>query len=495
MKKFLSVFTIALQVFSSTFLFAGDVTAPSEFSEVRERIVAEVEKGAVPSVAVAVVKDNKIVWAEGFGYANLEKQLKATSDSIYLLASVSKPITATGLMVLKDRGLIDLDRATNEYLPGEKLRAYAGSADQITVRRLANHTGGLPTHYSFFYDGVAPPPMDETIRRWGFAVTAPGTEYNYSNLAFGILNYITEVVSKTPWSQFMIEKVYDPAGMMRTADFVRPNFASDATVQYTRDAAGEFVPVAPYTFDHPGASAIWSSANDLARFLILHMNDGEIDGARILSAESAREMRAVGGEGALARNGVAWGIGPVYGKMSFSHSGGMPGVATIIRGFAEEKCALVVLANADSTGIIGTASSMIAKALFPGAALTDAPNQPPQDDPSTDMKGSWTGRIAHYRRDIPIEIEIESPEKANIRFGQGPGQRRVLESVSIRGDRFAGATNAAIETQESYHGNSVRLAFNLRRDGERLTGTAFATAPGYFGLSFWTELRLQPDLE
>src|SRR5262245_22772725 len=89
-------------------VLAAQAAAPPEFKPVREYIEEQVRAGKAPSLAVAVVREGKVVWAEGFGVGDLEKKTPATADSIYLLASVSKPITATGLMVLKDRGLVDL---------------------------------------------------------------------------------------------------------------------------------------------------------------------------------------------------------------------------------------------------------------------------------------------------------------------------------------------------------------------------------------------------
>ena len=114
--------------------------------------------------------------------------------------------------------------------------------------------------------------MDTTIARYGFAAWAPGTRTNYSNLAFGILNYVTEGVSGEDWGAFMEAAVYNPAGMMHTSNRVRSGLEGIAAHSYTKDSAGRWLRVTPYSFDHPGASSIWSSANDLARFLLLHMN-------------------------------------------------------------------------------------------------------------------------------------------------------------------------------------------------------------------------------
>jgi len=152
---------------------ARAVSAPLDYAKIREFLQKSVDDGRTPSVAVGMIKDGTLVWAEAFGLANREKNIRATPDTIYWLASVSKPLTATGLMQLVERGVVDLDQPANTYLGDVKLKAYRGSADAMTVRRLANHTAGLPTHYNFFY-GTSPPPMDETIRRYAFASLEPG---------------------------------------------------------------------------------------------------------------------------------------------------------------------------------------------------------------------------------------------------------------------------------------------------------------------------------
>ena len=95
---------LGLLLLCVTAAHSGEVSAPPEFAQVREFIQQGVRVGRSPSVAIAVVKDDRIIWAEGFGLADIEAQRAANADSIYLLASVSKPMTATGMMVLVDRG-------------------------------------------------------------------------------------------------------------------------------------------------------------------------------------------------------------------------------------------------------------------------------------------------------------------------------------------------------------------------------------------------------
>jgi CubicO group peptidase (beta-lactamase class C family) len=466
---------------------AGEVPAPPEFARVREAIEDGIRKGLAPSLAVAVIRGNRVVWAEGFGVADLEEGTRATADSIYLLASVSKPITATGLMVLKDRGLVDLDAPANRYLGEGRLRAHSGSADEMTLRRLANHTAGLPLHYNFFYEGTAPPPRDETIRRYGFAAWAPGSEWAYSNLAFGILDHVVARVSRTPWRVFMEKEVYDPLGMSRTSDHVRPGREADATVQYFTDLPGRFVRVTPYTFDHPGASAVWSSASDLARFVLMHLNDGELDGVRVLSAASAREMRTrtsrrPDGSG----TGVGWGVGTYFGRPAFSHGGGMPGVATMVRAFPEDQAATIVLANTSDRTLTNDVTERLTAVLFPKGKPPEEPEEADGAGERAAFVGAWTGRLAHFRGDIPLTLVVAKDGKVTARFA-GRGEPVRLQAVSFAGGRLRGEMDGLLETQEGYRG-IPRLRFELRRGEGRLAGVCVAFGSATFALSHWVDL-------
>ncbi len=100
------------------------VIPPAEFKSDRDYIEEKIRTGIVPSLVIMVVKDRQTIWAEAFGYADLEKKREANLNSIYKIASISKPITVTGLMTLVDRGLVNLDKPANDYLTDAKLRAY-----------------------------------------------------------------------------------------------------------------------------------------------------------------------------------------------------------------------------------------------------------------------------------------------------------------------------------------------------------------------------------
>ena len=477
--------------------YAATVPAPPEFAEVRRYVVEELGRAAAPALSIAVVRDGKLVWAEGFGKADLERGRAATADSIYLLASVSKPLTATGLMTLVDRGLIDLDKPANAYLPGAKLRSFAGSADAITIRRMANHTSGMPTHFTFFYDGTAPPAWDTTIARYGFAFRKPGMAVEYSNLAFGLLGYIIETVGRAPLGAYMEKHVFDPLKMTRTSDRVRKGREADATVQYATDAGGRWLRVPPYRFDHPAASTFWSSAPDLARFACMHMNDGELDGARVLRPETARAMRTASPEATEAakrepagnRYGISWGLEPFQGEPCIAHTGGMPGVATVVRAFPARRGAVVLLTNSDNRGFVTEAGGRLSRALLGMQAEPQRqPPRPPQAPPAKTV-GKWRGRWAHFEGDIPLLLSIAADGSIEARAaGREPVK---LRDTAFGEATVAGAAEMLVRTRDDYHGIPT-VRFRLWREGSRLSGFAMASAPGYFGLSSFVTLEREP---
>jgi CubicO group peptidase (beta-lactamase class C family) len=491
-RAFLWGFAIVLALASiAEIAVADDVAAPEEFSQLRNFVSTAVDEHRTPSIALAVVRDGNVVWAEGFGYADIERKVPVTSESIYRLASISKPITATVLMTLVDEGKLDLDKAANAYLPHAKLRAYVGSADAITLRRLANHTSGLQVHYNFFY-GRKPYSVDEAIAHYGFAATEPGTAWEYSNLGFGILNYVSEVAAETPWRELMTKRLFQPLEMDHSAAGIPADNASAAVTHYMRDAAGRYVPVEYYEFDHPGGSVICSSAADMMRFSRMHLAGGVLEGVRILSEESAHAMqRATGAE----RYGIGWFVGRERGRRIIEHSGGMPGVATQLRLFPDDNCAVVVLTNRDSTGLPREVAGRVGRVLFPEDAAPDGASdhtatgsalerfkEPEKPEPPT---GRWSGRLVHLDGDIPVAMEFTGNDAVRITLGDSRSRNTTFR---IRGDgRLLAGIRAMVRTQSDFHG-IPELEFRLTRKDDRLTGVAVAQASGYFALSHWVEL-------
>ena len=260
-----------------------------QFDSIRDFIRARMTEKQVPSCAVAVARDGKILWEEGFGWADRENRIPATEHTMYSLGSTTKPFTATALMTLVEKKRIDLDRPINQYLGNAKVRARVGNADDATVRRVANHSAGLPVHAQFFFsdEPFRPPSMDETILRYGNLVTIPGEKFEYSNLGYGILGYVISRVSGQSYEDYMRQSVFLKLGLTHTSVGIGPGLEKFAAVPYARNG----LPIPHSDLDVPGAGAIYSSANDLIRFAMFHLKAHLPDQVPILSDASIEEMQ------------------------------------------------------------------------------------------------------------------------------------------------------------------------------------------------------------
>ena len=334
-----------------------------DFDSVRAKIKTLLLEQNVPSLAVAVAKDGKVLWEEGFGWADREKQVRATQHTMYSLASISKPITATGLMVLVERGEVDLDRRANAYLRDAKITSPIGPTRDATIRRLANHTSGLPLHYQFFYEDEPHlrPPMPESIRRYGVLMRPPGERFQYANFGYGVLDHVISQVAARSYADFMRQEVFLPLGMTHSSIDIAPGLEQYAAVRYAADQT----PLPFYDFDHPGASAVFASAHDLVRFGMFHLKQKSDDQRAIISDESIDEMQKPTADAGSGRHyGVGWFIAPdEHGYATVSHTGGMGGVRTRLCLVPSEGIAVAVLCNTSSSAPLRMTEEILATML------------------------------------------------------------------------------------------------------------------------------------
>jgi CubicO group peptidase (beta-lactamase class C family) len=453
------------------------LSAADRFDGVRASIRKQLAETGVPSIAVAVARGSEILWEQGFGWADREKRVAATGHTMYSLASISKPVTATGLMLLVKDGKLDLDKPVNDYLANAKVRARVGDAAAATVRRVANHTSGLPTHAQFFWADVPyrPPSMDETILRFGSLVTPPGERYEYSNLGFGILDYVIARMSGKPYADFMRERVFVPLGLTRTSVYIGPGMKPYAATRYDLGGPGEALPL--YEFDHPGASAVYASAHDLVRFGMFHLKAHLPDQKAILPDELIDAMQKPTAEsGGKPVYGIGWAVNEIGGYRFVSHTGGMPGVATALRLVPSEKLAIVVLANA-AHALPHRIADEIAAAVLPGwKAPAAAPGGPaPQFVPSKELTGKWKGKLVTYRGEKPFTLRVF--ESGDI-HAQIEGQMKMLcNDVRWADDRLRGRMPGVLGIEEDARGNSF-LQFFFKLRGNVLNGPVSSVSGG-----------------
>ncbi|MGQ9610320.1 MAG: serine hydrolase domain-containing protein [bacterium] len=469
-----------------------------DINNLKESINLKLIQTGIASIAIAVAKDGEVIWEEGFGWANRERRIKASAHTMYSIASITKPMTATGIMILKEHGLLELDRSINEYLGEAKVKAYVGNADNATIRKVANHTSGLPLHYQFFYEDepYSKPPMDETIRRYANLLTAPGEKYQYSNLGYGLLDYVISRLSGKSYRDFMREEVFIPLNMTRASINIEPYLEEFVAIRYGTDGH----PIPFYDFDHPGGSAAFCSAHDLVRFGMFHLKTHLSDQRAILSDESIDEMQI--GTAEIGNNkyyGIGWAIcDNVMGYRCIWHNGGMGGVSTTLKLFPEEKIVIVVLSNS-SSDLPEIISNEALSLLLPKYAEEHSESENRMDDvqkktgnifPSEELIGTWEGIVHTYKRDIPVTFWIK--DSGDIHVKMGDQLKVLLNDVSFKDDTLTGKMVGDIGTEDAnrlpYH-----LHVSLKLRGKILNGAMMAISLPMprlgNALSHWMELE------
>jgi CubicO group peptidase (beta-lactamase class C family) len=321
-------------------------------------------KYKIPGGAVAVVRDGKLIYARGFGYADVENKAPVQPHALFRLASVSKPITGVAIMKLVEDGKLRLDDRVTPLI-ADLTPAPGATVDprweQITIRHLLTHTGGWDRAVSFdpmFQPAIAAaavnapaPASAETIIRYMKGKPLdfnPGEKFVYSNFGYAILGRVIERVTGMPYEPFVRTRVLQPAGATRTRlGRTRLSDALPDEVKYYWTGVGLNWPIVPSVF--PGEGAVpnnygafyieamdshggWvSSTVDLLRFLTAV--DGRADRPDILSTGLVAEMTGTGATvcpASACYYAAGWFVNPTQGDANWSHGGDLPGTTALL---------------------------------------------------------------------------------------------------------------------------------------------------------------------
>lgn len=471
---------------------ADAAATKDRFDEVRAFVRQQMADGDVAGVSVALSQHGKIVWEEGFGWADRERRIPATEHTLFSLASISKPITATGLMTLVQAGKIDLDKPVNDYLGSRGLTARVGNANDATVRRVANHSSGLPLHYHLFHSDETKrlPPMDQTLLRYGNLIAAPGERFEYSNLGYGVIDYLLTRSSGKSYADFMSAEVFAPLGLTHMSVGIGARLEHNVAVRYHEDGT----PIPFYGSDHAGASAIYGSAHDLVRFAMFHLKDHLVDQRRILSDAAIDEMQQpTFSNEENSGYGVAWQVvDRASGYRTVEHGGGMPGVGTVLLLIPSEDTAVTVLTN-HRQGRHRAIADKVLQVVLPKWQARPKQEWGPvvPFQPTPELRGKWVGTVHTVRSQIPLTIEFNAGEVLAGLKGQ---HTSVVKHIGFKEGWFSGSMAGELDNDDvNWRGPQV-LELSLKLRGDVLAGGAAATSEDWRAgaLTHWVELRRQP---
>lgn len=352
--------------FSCLFLFAIPlqigIAGDRSLDGIHGFIHAAMKHWEVPGVAVAVVKDGKIILARGYGICEIGSKKAVTTKTLFDIASCTKPFASASVALLVDQGKAGWDDPVSRHLP--EIRFPGKSMTQhVTIRDLLCHRTGLERgDLAFSREDTS---ETELLKRISFLrVIAPfRTKSTYSNLMYAIVRKCVSKRTAKPWPQFVKEKLLDRLGMESTTFLIGKSERGSFAPRHWREEGrirSRGLPIAP---EVGGPVTIYSSASDLAKWLQVQLAEGSYDGQRILSRKSIREMHALHhsvpvrkipkGNPYAARfygSGLGWFTLDYRGRKLVMHTGAWGSAMALV---PEENLGVVVLSNLDWNGMSG----------------------------------------------------------------------------------------------------------------------------------------------
>ena len=319
--------------------------------------------GDIAGAVVVVVKDGQILSKHGYGYADVAKRTPVDPDTtMFRPGSVSKLVTWTAVMQQVEAGKIDLDADVNGYLDF-KIPAYQGQP--MTMRQLMTHTAGFEEHAKFLLseDPKALHSLGDYLKAFvPDRIFAPGTTPAYSNYATSLAGYIVERVAGQSFDDYVDQHVFAPLAM-RHSTFRQPLPAKFEPFMAKGYILGSGEPVKYELVDPAPAGALASSGTDMARFMLAHLQGGELDGQRILSAATAKQMHDTPTTLLPPLNRMELGFFEtnINGRQVIGHLGDLQAFHTALHLFMNENVGLYLSVN--SAGKAGAAGA-VRLALF-----------------------------------------------------------------------------------------------------------------------------------
>jgi CubicO group peptidase (beta-lactamase class C family) len=336
----------------------GDYTYTKQY--ISWLIGKEMSSDNITGLSIALVDDQKIVWAQGFGYADKQAGIAASPDTVYNLGSIAKVFTATAVMQLAGQGRLDIDQPLQAYLPEFSIKSRYGSTRGITLRNIMTHHSGLPGYWVRGMSERHPGPFTDQVTavKDEYVAWPPNYVFDYSNLGYCLLGAAIGRVSGDEYADYMQKNLLQPLGMTHSA------FETRIPGKAYKD--GQEVEAVPLR-DLP-SSSMNSSADDMAHFMQMVFADGSFNGKQVIKADALREMFRVQNPNVPLdfdfKMGFGWmlsGVDVPHAGTVASHGGTTLNYHTMMAVLPEHKLGVVVLSNsADAEDIV---SDVTAKTL------------------------------------------------------------------------------------------------------------------------------------
>jgi len=312
---------------------------PADFDDSKlDPFFAEKMKAAkVPGMAAAVVKGGTVRWSHGYGLADIASTRPVTADTLFMLASVSKPVNATALLTLiaDPARNLKLDDAIDPQLPFT-VRNPRFPTVPITFRMLLTHTSSLIDGFDYGNEtvpGDSPTPLSTWVQAYvrrstNWSASRPGTRWSYSNSATALAGLLVERISGMNLQEYCTKAVFEPLAMKESSWFLKGLDPTHIALPYNEDTNGGFITNGHHGYpDYPDGQ-LRTSAPQLGRFVAMVLQKGELDGKRVLPAASAEEMQKVQLPNVDTAQALSLYYDSIDGTKVLGHNGADTGVST-----------------------------------------------------------------------------------------------------------------------------------------------------------------------
>jgi CubicO group peptidase (beta-lactamase class C family) len=346
----------------------------AKLATMESQIEAKRKETGVPGLSVSIVKDDRLVFAKGFGMRDVERGLPVTADTLMPIGSSTKAFTAMAAAISVDQGKLSFDDPPAKYLPYFKLQD-AEANSKATLRDLLSHRTGLASYTDVPW-AVGTLNREEVIRVVGDAKpTAPlRAKFQYNNVMYSAAGEVVAAAQKTSWEDAIANLIFKPLGMnvsdtsvkqmQKSADFSR-GYHDDADTK-----TSTLIPTRDVTNIAP-AGAINSNVKDMSRWVRLMLNGGEFEGKRLVSEKNFHELVSTQTQIApKVSYGFGWVLASWHDHATIWHNGGIDGFHALVEMIPDQHLGFVILSNVEDSQLEGAFTDIIFSNLVPAP---DAP--------------------------------------------------------------------------------------------------------------------------
>ncbi|MDP3311789.1 serine hydrolase [Lutibacter sp.] len=502
MKKLTLLILLIFQIFK-----VGFSQSNFDFSDFENQINKEIDNRTIPSISVAIAKDGVIIYEKAFGLADLENKVMATISTSYQLASASKPMTATGIMILCHKKVIDLYSSVEKYISPLKFKVFEGVSSEVKVIDLLNHTSGLGTYFQIGYadENIRSDDFETAFNKYGGLYHPTGLICEYSNLGYGLLDFIISKQSGKSYSKFMKDELFRPLGMDNTFIDKPDNPKFSVAKKYD----SKLILLPDVSNNTKGAGNVYSSIHDLALFGMFHLKNGQ---KGLLSSEEIDLTHNYINPKTLYHyyDSTLYGLGWYFktndnGYKIIWHEGGMMGASSMIKLIPGENVVIAVIINTSNQQLCQNVTNKLSKIILPKynpSPINEVAAYKYYTSDSTYF-GDWQGTIKVGELDVPCTLKIQPDGNIIIEYldftyksyftqNNPIPHKTILLAGLVNKNSFIGMFPGNLPSVDIRHELSQFMSLKLYKDANVLSGTIVAIAAAnreYYAYPFYIKLE------